>query len=392
MAADDRPRLVPLEPRRVSRPDGGVAVELSDPLGVLGELAPVTAAAWYVLAHLDGTRTAAEVAAGISAQGMALPTARVAQLVAQARAAGLVEGPVYEGLRRRALEEYRSAPRAPACAGASYPDDPGELRALLDGLLGALPGPQPAHPGVRLLVSPHVDYARGGPCYARAWQAMRACDADLFVVFGTAHLSPARPFTLTRQDYDTPLGPVPTDRGLADALLAALPGEDLLADELCHRGEHSVEFQLVWLRHLFPRRPIQALPVLCSGISHLAEPEAATGGFLDALGAAVRGRRVCWVAGADLSHLGPMYGDAAPPGPEALAGFAAEDRRTLGFLEAGDAAGFHRDASRDDARRRICGVAPIYAAMRSAGRGARLLDYAQWSDGTDSVSFAAAAG
>jgi len=392
MAPDDRPRLVPLEPRRVSRPDGSVAVELGDPLGVLGELQPVSAATWYVLAHLDGTRTAADVAAEISAHGFALPAARVEELVAQARGAGLVHGPAYQALHLRALQEYRRAPRPPACAGASYPDDPAALRALLDGLLGALPSPPPAHPGVRLLVSPHVDYARGGPCYARAWQALRACDADLFVVFGTAHLSPARPFTLTRQDYDTPLGAVPTDRALADALLAALPGEDLLADELCHRTEHSIEFQMVWLRHLFPRRRLSALPVLCSAISHLSEASVVTGGFLDALGDAVRGRRVCYVAGADLSHLGPAYGDAAPPAPKALTAFAAEDRRTLAFLEAGDAAGFHRDAARDDSRRRICGTAPIYAAMRASGRGARLLDYAQWSDGTDSVSFAAAVG
>ena len=40
----------------------------------------------------------------------------------------------------------------------------------------------------------------------------------------------------------------------------------------------------------------------------------------------------------------------------------------------------------------MCGVAPIYAAMRAAGRGARLLHYGQWTDGTDMVSFAAAAG
>jgi hypothetical protein len=98
------------------------------------------------------------------------------------------------------------------------------------------------------------------------------------------------------------------------------------------------------------------------------------------------------VAGADLAHVGPQYGDPAPVSAPALASFGAQDRRTLAYLEAGDAAGFHRDAVVDDERRRLCGVAPIYAAMRAGGRAARLLHYGQWYDGTDSVSFCAAAG
>ena len=61
-------------------------------------------------------------------------------------------------------------------------------------------------------------------------------------------------------------------------------------------------------------------------------------------------------------------------------------------MAAGDAAGFHQEAIRDDERRRLCGTAPIYAALRASGARARLLHYQQWTDGTDSVSFAAAAG
>jgi hypothetical protein len=64
----------------------------------------------------------------------------------------------------------------------------------------------------------------------------------------------------------------------------------------------------------------------------------------------------------------------------------------MAFVEGGDPDGFHLDAIRDDARRRLCGIAPIYAAMRASGARARLLHYGQWTDGTDSVSYAAAAG
>jgi hypothetical protein len=285
----------------------------------------------------------------------------------------------------------RRGSRPAHLAGACYPDQAAALRGLLDGLLAQAPRNGSAG-DARLLVAPHVDFARGGLTYAHAYRGMAGSRADLFVVFGTAHASPPFPFTLTRQDYDTPLGPVPTDLGLVDRLAAELGREELLGAEACHREEHSVEFQMVWLRHLFPGRPIRALPVLCSTVSHLPQRRPAATRFLASLARATAGRAVCFVAGADLAHTGPQYGDAAPPTRAQLAALAAEDRRTLAFLEAGDAEGFRLDAERDDARRRICGTTPVWAAMRAAGRGARLLHYHQWSDGTDSVSFAAAAG
>ncbi len=280
--------------------------------------------------------------------------------------------------------------RRPSCAGSVYPGEPAALRAALDGWL-RLPGEAwPAAPP-RLVVSPHVDYPRGATAYAHAARALAAADAELFVVFGTAHATPARLFTLTRRDYDTPLGPVATDREAVEAIAAELGEPETLGDEGCHDAEHSVELQLVVLRHVL-RRPFTALPVLCSSISHLDDPARFTARFLAALARATSGRRTCFVASADLAHVGPLYGDRTPPSAAEAGAIEADDRRTLAFLAAGDATGFHRDAVRDDARRRLCGVAPIYAAMRASGRGARLLRYERWTDGRDSVSFAAAAG
>jgi len=318
--------------------------------------------------------------------------AEVERLAEQALEAGLLHGPEYQARRAAALAAYRAGPRAPACAGSSYPEEPARLARMLDAF--CLGGGQraPAAKAARLLVAPHIDFARGGLAYAHAYQTLERSRADLFVVFGTAHASPEGLFTITRQDYATPLGAVPVDRDAVDALVAELGEGEVLADELFHRAEHSCEFQMVWLRHVLGHRRFTALPVLCASISHLRDPSAGTARFLRALERAARGREVCFVAGADLAHVGPQYGDARSPTPAELAGLAAQDRRTLAFLAAGDAPGFHRDATRDDARRRLCGVAPIYAAMRASGLGARVLHYQQWSDGVDSVSFAAAAG
>jgi AmmeMemoRadiSam system protein B len=289
-----------------------------------------------------------------------------------------------------AVAEHRNISRAALALHLSQPAVSGQLRQLQDEF------GEPLYlrdgRGVRLLVAPHIDFRRGGAAYAHAYRALEGCDADLFVVFGTAHASPPHLFTLTRQDYATPLGAVPTDRAVVDALAAALSEEEVLGDELVHVGEHSCEFQMVWLRWVLGERPFTAVPVLCSSISHLDDPRAATAPFLAALAHVTAGRRVCYVAGADLAHVGPQYGDPRAPTPEELRAFAARDLRTLRFAAAGDADAFHRDAIADDERRRLCGVAPIYAALRAAGRGARLLHHGQWTDGTDMVSFAAAVG
>ncbi len=285
------------------------------------------------------------------------------------------------------------APRPPSCAGSVYPEDPAALRAALDAWLRA-PAARVSGPGEgapRLVVAPHIDYPRGAAGYASAARALALSDADLFVVLGTAHATPPRLFTLTRRDYETPLGVVTTERAAVEAIAAELGEREVLGDEACHDAEHSVELQVVVLRHVV-RRPFTALPVLCSSISHLDDPARSTGRFLAALSRATSGRRACFVASGDLAHVGPLYGDVRPPTAAEAAALEAEDLRTLGFLAAGDAAAFHRAAVQDDARRRLCGVAPIYAAMRASGRGARLLHYERWSDGRDSVSFAAAAG
>jgi AmmeMemoRadiSam system protein B len=392
------PCLVPLQAKPVELEDGTQAFALTDPHGALDGAAIVPPQVYFVLAHFDGRRDHAAIVRDVGAAGLGVTREIVADLARQALEVGLVHGPAFQRRRAEALAAFRSGPRPPICAGGAYPDDADGLAAQLEGCYRAPGGPglrqagSRAGEGARLLVAPHIDIPRGAAGYAHAYAALEGCDAELFVVFGTAHASPPHLFTLTRQDYVTPLGAVPTDRAIVDALAGELGEDEVLADELVHKGEHSCEFQVVWLRWLLGDRPFRVLPVLCSSISHLPDPAAATRPFLDALARATAGRGVCYVAGADLAHVGPMYGDERPARPEELSALGAQDRATMAVLSSGDADAFHRLATLDDERRRLCGVAPIYAAVRASGRAARLLHYEQWTDGVDMVSFAAAVG
>jgi AmmeMemoRadiSam system protein B len=400
-----RPRLVPCESQEVTCEDGERLMVLRDPAGIAGEGLGLSPGAFWVAGQLDGTRTPKELLEHARSIGAVLGAAELHALLDALAEAGFLEGPSRDLQRERALREFRAQPaRPPSCAGSVYPAEPEALRAALDRWLardgapargGALGGDanvivRPAGP-IRLIVAPHIDFARGAAGYAHAYGALAGTDADLFVVFGTAHATPPHLFTLTRLDHETPLGPVRTDPDVLARLAAELGDRELFDDELAHRDEHSIELQLVVLAYLV-HRPFTVVPVLCSSLSDLADPGGATGRFLAALARAVAGRRVCYVASADLAHVGPMYGDDRPASARELAGLAAEDRRTLAELCGGDATAFHRDAVRDDARRRLCGTAPIYAALRAAGVRPQLLYYEQWTDGIDSVSFAAAAG
>ena len=75
---------------------------------------------------------------------------------------------------------------------------------------------------------------------------------------------PATPFALTRKDFATPDGVVVTDRALVDAITRRTT-VDFFEDEWNHRGEHSVEFQVVALRQVLGAHVKQAGSVVEPG-------------------------------------------------------------------------------------------------------------------------------
>jgi hypothetical protein len=247
------------------------------------------------------------------------------------------------------------------------------------------------------VIAPHIDFHRGGPAYAWAYRDLAERSlADVFVVFGTCHTGMEHPFALTRKDYANPLGDVPVDRDFVEAL-SKRARQDCFGSELAHRVEHSIEFQAVFLRYLYADREIRIVPVLAS-FAHEAmltgrhpDDDPRVPRFLDAVAEtiAASGRRVALVAGADLAHLGPRFGDPAPVSTPELARIEREDRAMLEPVTAGDAQAFFESVARDGDRRRICGLSPIYALLRTLGSGAGSVKrYGQWPDPNGVVSFA----
>jgi hypothetical protein len=296
---------------------------------------------------------------------------------------------------KAALEAYRSAPFRPPClAGAGYPDSPEILAATLQGQMPAAP-PSPA-PAIRGVISPHIDYSRGGVVYGQVWAAAAeaARQADVVVLFGTDHQGDFSPFTLTRQNYATPFGTFPTDREVVDAVAAAVGEEAAFFDELHHRQEHSIELALVWLHHVRGGAPCALVPILCGSFEAFVTGEtdprqdATIMVGIDALRQALVGRRVLAVAAADLAHTGLAFGDPLPAGfVQRVLGKKA-DQELIQAACAGDADGFFGLIRAEGDRRHICGLPPIYMMLRLLEPVAgRLIAYDQAQADTQGTSF-----
>jgi AmmeMemoRadiSam system protein B len=243
-------------------------------------------------------------------------------------------------------------------------------------------------------VAPHIDFRRGGPCYAWAYKELiESPGADLYILLGTSHCGGENSFTATLKDFATPLGPVETDKDFVQRLQQGYNG-DLFAEEHLHRTEHSLEFQAVFLQYVAHRRaevtgeqrPFKIVPILVSSFhpmlqsGTLPERDSRTGDFLKTMRDLVgkESRRVCLVAGVDLAHVGIQFGDEEPVTPDFLKWVEEEDGRLIEKLTAADAEGFFHEVAKDQDRRRICGFSPLYSLIHLLdGSRGRNLKYSQ---------------
>ncbi|MBI3089713.1 MAG: AmmeMemoRadiSam system protein B [Candidatus Tectomicrobia bacterium] len=390
------PRLRPSVNAFPIRRQGQQLICLQDPELIAEKLLFLPEQATFLVSLFNGQNSVLDVQAAYTRRfGDLIASDTIQQLIAQLDEHYFLDSQRCAE-RRQALERsFREASERPAAhAGQSYHADAEKLRYQLTGFFTGRDGPAaPPQPGdawsrrrrLSGIIAPHIDLRFGGPCYAWAYKELAEAERpDLFIIFGTCH-SPLRTFfALTRKHFQTPLGTLRTDQEFLDTLLSGC-GEDLLSEEMVHKLEHTIEFQTLFLQHLFGGQgPVSILPILVATFDLL--PDGASSpwevpqirAFLEHLraGIAASGKRVCLVASVDLCHIGQRYGDPRPPTEGELRGMAAADRDLLRHAEALDAEAFFRSAHPHQERRRICGLAPIYAFLRTieASEG-RLLRY-----------------
>ncbi|HSF30447.1 MAG TPA: AmmeMemoRadiSam system protein B [Candidatus Tectomicrobia bacterium] len=373
----DRPKLRPVEAFPVDV-GGREAICLRDPTHLIEDAVFVPREALFIVALFDGNHTILDIQEAYTRQsGQLLYSDVIKALIAELDERLLLDNERFETHKHHLLEAFRKSPvRRAAHAGSAYEADPSALTAQLAGYFADLAEPEaaaaPALDGPVLgILSPHIDPRRGGPCFARAYEAIRQVTAELFVIFGTAHQPTSVPFPLTLKDFETPLGIVETDKAFVRALARHYPTE-LLSDELAHRSEHSIEFQVLFLQYVLgPARRFRVVPILVGSFHECVERQVNPAemvhiaDFIQAIRqvATERPEPVCYIVGGDLAHVGMKFGDQGRLTPAFLGQVAREDHALLTAAARMDAEGFFRVIAEHHDRRRICGLAPTYMLL-----------------------------
>jgi len=441
MDARSRPILRSVESIVVTDQQHGHVLVLRDTQGVTDAHAVIPPMLVPIVTRFTGAATCAEIARECSRElGSTVPTAVVIRLAEELERGLYLEGPAFHSARARAEREFAEASvRPPSHAGGAYHRQPRALERYIDeeclarsnatapdgrpkakpidrdasgavdGRAGGAQDGDPSTNGTTAttrkadgnprmvgLVAPHIDPWRGAAGYGHAYGAMRdalPASVDTFVVLGTSHAPMREPFALCRKGFDTPFGLAPADTDAVDSLAACAEGFDPYADQFNHKREHSLEFQVVFLKHLLKHRDFRIVPVLAglglqqsTGMDPDGDPRVTR--FMDGMRALVESRagRIVVVAGADLAHVGPRFGDEAAYGDEQRAHLDHADRTSLDRATSLDAKGFWAHVAGDLESRRVCGLAPIWSllsVLKSTAATGHVLHYEQTVDKTD---------
>ncbi len=418
MTSTDRPRIRPLEMVPLGDSSEGMFA-LRDPYGFSGTAA-LPAGAAVLVTLMNGERTLGELRQAFERQvGQSLSLTDVEQLVKQLDESYFLDNERFAVHEAEITAAYRALDVRPAAhAGGAYEGDVDALQTQLGELFTCEQGPGllpsegntnddfPAESDGRLcgVMSPHIDFHRGGPAFAWAYdRVVCESDADIFLIFGTAHTPLDGLFSISRKHFDTPLGTVRTDRDFLDALGGNLNAARMFDDELPHRGEHSIEFQALMLQYaLSGRRDFAIVPILVGSFHQFVTVNRSPGDFAEVADfvAALRetiagyGKKVCSIAVVDLAHIGQQFGDADLLDNARLTEQWADDQHLLAAACAGDAEAWFIHVAAQQDRNRICGLAPTYTMLETIrpDRGELLkYDQAVADDRSSCVSFASAA-
>lgn len=313
--------------------------------------------------------------------------------------AGFLENDRYHEMKAHRESEFANEPvREMVFAGAAYPAKKEALNSLLSARIGQSAGKS----STVAIAAPHASPDGGWNTYRAAYRNLPSKEeaADrTFVVLGTSHYGAPERFGLTRKRFQTPFGDAETDVRLIDELEAAAP-DAVRMEDYCHAVEHSIEFQVVFLQHLYGPA-VRILPILCGpyvkSVYHGGMPEDTehVARFLDALGniGAREANKLFWVLGIDMAHMGRRYGDPlrATANLGEMLAIEERDRTRIECVNAGDLKGFWSLVQDGHDDLKWCGSSPLYTFLKvMPDITGELLDYHQWQiDPQSVVSFGA---
>lgn len=373
-----RPALRRVHPVPLQK-DNQVFLGLQDPCMLSQQMMVVPPQAFQVMQFFNGERSVDEIAATLKLDD---PT-RLIELVQKLDEFGLLWGPTCEALEDKKKAELVKLGAFPAGASKSLGEDPAAIRAQLEKWLDEAEDAEIEEP-ISGLVACHLDYPRGHPVYAASYRTIaKGPKPDRVVLLGTNHFGLGDGVVVSDLGFDSPLGRMTVDAKII-ARLRAKSGEKLFKDILDHLPEHSIQFHVPWIQHLFGNVPIVAALVPDPVAGLLADDGARMGvdEFVEVLGAALaaEGGRTLFIASADMSHVGPAFGEPAAVDDARRRAVEDTDRAMMKeFIAAPERLVARMRESKNATR--WCSVGCMTAAARLAKPSAvELIDYRQAVD------------
>ena len=381
---------------------GEKALLVRDFLGLIHDPVILQGDALQIVRLIDGKRTVRDIQLELVRlkSGVLVDAEAIGRLILELDSACLLQSGRYRSEKEKTLNDYlKLEVRPPSHAGVSYPARPEELRAFLDSILGnaGTEGSGEAWDGLCGLVVPHIDLEIGKKVYASAYRSIRSARPRRIVLIGTGHSLDDSYFGLTEKNYKTPLGLVKTDRKAVRTLKRA-GGKAVSPYDISHRWEHSLEFQLIFLQHLFGPS-FTAVPILCGSFGRdLARvscpseiPEVA--GFLAALRALWEEdpAHTLFIAAVDFSHIGPKFGQRERASSVILEA-KRHDKALIAALAAADSRAFWAESRKTGDRYNVCGFSTLASLLDTLpGLKGQLVDYEFWKEEEtqSAVSYAA---
>lgn len=249
--------------------------------------------------------------------------------------------------------------RHPAVAGRFYPRDPEDLREEVRRYTsGSAPAPVRAFG----CIVPHAGYIYSGPVAGAVFARIEI--PERCIVLCPNHTGMGRAFAIMSEgEWETPLGRIPIDGGMAAALKRSCPLLD--EDSGAHRGEHAIEVELPFLQMRQSKLSFVPIALGTTQFESLEQLGLALAEMILA-----EKRPILIVASSDMNHY------------ESDAVTRIKDGKALDRILALDGRGLHEVVTYEDVS--MCGFGPAIAMLTAAKKlgadCAELVKYATSSD------------
>ncbi|RMG45450.1 MAG: AmmeMemoRadiSam system protein B [Candidatus Dadabacteria bacterium] len=353
--------------------DGQKALVMSCPLGISPNPLALNPVVSPLLSLMDGKHSVDQITERFRTQG--LDRATVVELVEILDNALFLDTDRYKEAEKISKTEFaRAEVRPAALAGLSYPASKQDLEFEIDRYLACSKREIKGSKNEELigLVSPHIDYRRGGVCYGITYSHLKGHRHDLYILIGTSHQYSELMFHMTMKDFATPLGILKCDKSFVTDLAKLYGYRRSFADELLHKKEHSLELQTPFLARTVKNPVIVPIlvgsfyPIIQSG----KQPDeyAEYSDFVAALSECMRlrisqGQKICIIAGVDMAHVGRSFGDSGALSEKFMRDIEGRDKIYLDSIVSQDKARLFSHIVEDNDRRRVCGFPTMYTVI-----------------------------